>query len=52
MFEEKFEEERFSVNRERDKFIEEILNIRGPMPWIDGEEISELFESFKEGFNS
>ena len=44
MFEEKFEKERFSVNRERDEFIDEILRIPDPLTQMDIDEISELLE--------
>ena len=44
MFEEKFEEERFEVNRDRDAFIDEILNIPDSITDKDIEEISELLE--------
>lgn len=44
MFEEKFEEERFSVNRGRDAFIDEILSIPDPVTQDDIDEISELLE--------
>ena len=41
MFEEKFEKERFEVNRERDAFIDEILSIPN---LLTQEEIDELLE--------
>ena len=44
MFEEKFEKERFEVNRERDAFIDEILSIPDPVTQEDIDEISELLE--------
>ena len=44
MYEEKFEEERFDVNRERDAFIDEILSIPDPVTQDEIEEISELLE--------
>lgn len=44
MFEEKFEEERFEVNRDRDAFIDEILSIPDSITDEDIEEISELLE--------
>lgn len=44
MFEEKFEEERFNGNRERDAFIDEILSIPDPVTQEDIDEISELLE--------
>ena len=42
MFEEKFEKERFSVNRGRDAFIDEVLCITDPITKIDIDEISRL----------
>ena len=44
MFEEKFEKERFEVNRGRDAFIDEILSIPDPVTPEDIDEISELLE--------
>ena len=44
MFEEKIEKERFNVNRGRDAFIDQILNIPGPVTKVDREEIAKLLE--------
>lgn len=44
MFEEKFEKERFSVNRGRDAFIDDILSIPDSVTQEDIDEISELLE--------
>lgn len=47
MFEEDLGEERFNVNRGRDAFIDQILNIPDPVSRVDIEEISELLENRK-----
>ena len=44
MFQEKIEKERFSVNREREAFINQILNIPDPVTNADKEKISELLK--------
>lgn len=44
MYQEEFEEERFSVNRGRDAFIDQILDIIDPVSEEDIEDISELLE--------
>ena len=45
MFQEKFEEERFEVNRGRDAFIDQILNIPDSVTQEEIEEVSELLEN-------
>jgi hypothetical protein len=44
MYEEEFEEERFSVNRGRDAFIDQLLAIPDPITEEDIEKISELLK--------
>ena len=44
MYQEEFEEERFHVNRGRDAFIDQILNIPDPVTKLDREEIAKLLE--------
>ena len=44
MFQEKIEKERFSVNRGRDAFVDQILNIPDPVTRADKEEISKLLK--------
>ena len=44
MFQEDLGEERFSVNRGRDAFIDQLLDIIDPITDEDKEEISELLE--------